>query len=508
MPPAPHVTLPHRRLLHRVAERAMVARGLLPTFSEAALAELRRIQASTHGVTPATDVPPIRDLTGLPWASIDNERSRDLDQLTVAEALSAGRVRIRVAVADVDALVMHGSALDAHARQNTTSVYTAATIFPMLPEPLSTDLTSLNPDVDRLAVVVEMDVELDGAVMRADVYRARVRNQAKLAYNGVAAWLDGNAPMPPPIGGVTGLAENLRLQDQVAQRLRHRRRQQGALSLDTLRAQPVFDGDDLSALDVERKNRATELIEDFMIAANGETARFLAAKHFPMIRRVVRSPKRWPRIVELAREHGAALPDTPDSAALEAFLTAARAADPERFPDLSLAVIKLLGAGEYVAERPGAPAPGHFGLAVKDYTHSTAPNRRYPDLITQRLLKAAVVGDPSPYRYEELEALATHLTVQEDAANKVERQVGKSAAALLLQARVGERFTALVTGASSKGTWARLLRVPVEGRIVRGFVGMDVGDEVNVQLVAVDVERGFIDFHAVAGRPDGRRTGA
>ena len=300
--------------------------------------------------------------------------------------------------------------------------------------------------------------------------------------------------MPAPIGQVPGLDDNLRLQDTVAQCLRHRRREHGALSLDTIRARPVFDGDDIRDLDVDRKNRATELIEDFMIAANGVTAQFLDAKHFPMIRRVVRSPKRWDRIVEVAREHGTQLPEAPDSVALDAFLTASRAADPMRFPDLSLSIIKLMGAGEYVAERPGAPAPGHFGLAVKDYTHSTAPNRRYPDLVTQRLLKAAIAGQPPPYTIEELEALATHLTAQEDAANKVERQVGKSAAALLLRSRIGEQFDALVTGASSKGTWARLLGVPVEGRIVRQFEGLDVGERVRVQLLSVDVERGFIDF--------------
>jgi VacB/RNase II family 3'-5' exoribonuclease len=485
----------HRSVLHAIAERAMVERGLLPAFLAPALAELHEVegrgraaQAAPHGSGA------IRDLTALPWSSIDNDTSRDLDQLTVAEALPGGATKVLVAVADVDALVGQGSALDAQARRNTTSVYTAAAIFPMLPESLSTDLTSLNPDQDRLAVVVEMQVDATGTVQHSDVYRARVRNHAKLAYNSVAAWLDGQGPMPAPIGQVPGLDDNLRLQDTVAQCLRHRRREHGALSLDTIRARPVFDGDDIRDLDVDRKNRATELIEDFMIAANGVTAQFLDAKHFPMIRRVVRSPKRWDRIVEVAREHGTQLPEAPDSVALDAFLTASRAADPMRFPDLSLSIIKLMGAGEYVAERPGAPAPGHFGLAVKDYTHSTAPNRRYPDLVTQRLLKAAIAGQPPPYTFEELEALATHLTAQEDAANKVERQVGKSAAALLLRSRIGEQFDALVTGASSKGTWARLLGVPVEGRIVRQFEGLDVGERVRVQLLSVDVERGFIDF--------------
>ncbi len=497
MPSTPHAAQPHRRILHDIAARAMVERGLLPAFSAAALDEVRRLEASADGGAPAGAG--IVDLTALPWCSIDNDSSRDLDQLSVAETLAGGLVRLRVAVADVDVLVPRGSALDAHARQNTTSVYTAAAIFPMLPERLSTDLTSLNPHEDRLAMVVAMDVDAEGEVRGTDITRARVRNHAKLAYNGVAAWLEGTGPMPAAIGGVEGLADNIRLQDQTAQRLRRRRQSNGALSFETVRARPEFDGDRLRDLGEDRKNRATELIEDFMIAANGATARFLAARAFPSLRRVVRSPKRWDRIVELALEHGTTLPAAPDSVALDAFLASSRAADPERFVDLSLSVIKLLGAGEYVAELPGATPPGHFGLAVKDYTHSTAPNRRYPDLITQRLLKAALAGDATPYAFAELETLAAHVTRQEDAANKVERQVGKSAAALLLQSRIGEQFDALVTGASAKGTWARLLRLPVEGRVVRDFDGMDVGEHVRVRLVSVDVERGFIDFHGLNG---------
>lgn len=492
-------THPHRRILRDIAARAMVERGLLPDFSPAALAEVQRM--SGDGDVPAGAAAGAADLTHLLWCSIDNDSSRDLDQLTVAEPLPGGLTRIRVAIADVDARVPRDSALDAHARQNTTSVYTAAAIFPMLPERLSTDLTSLNAHEDRLAVVVAMDVDGQGNVQAADLARARVHNHAKLAYNSVAAWLEDGAAMPDALAQVRGLADNLRLQDAVAQRMRQRRRENGALSFETVRAKPVFDGDDLRGLDEERKNRATELIEDFMIAANGATARFLSARHFPSIRRVVRSPKRWDRIVELAAQHDRALPATPDSVALDEFLTAQRAADPERFTDLSLSVIKLLGAGEYVAERPGAAATGHFGLAVKDYSHSTAPNRRYPDLVTQRQVKSALDGDGTPYTFEELDALAAHITAQEDAANKVERQVGKSAAALLLRSRIGESFDALVTGASSKGIYARLLRLPVEGRVVRHFDGMDVGEHVRVRLVGVDVERGYIDFQGTDGRP-------
>ena len=494
MPSSPHTDQQHRAILRRIAERAMVDRGLLPSFSAAVTAELQAIRPSLSAIDSSSDDGGVRDLRALLWASIDNDDSRDLDQLTVADTRSKNTVRILVAIADVDALVKERSAIDDHAQHNTTSVYTAAEIFPMLPEMLSTNLTSLNPDEDRLAVVVDMAVAEDGSVQGSDVYRARVRNRAKLAYGSVAAWLEGRGAPPAEIAATEGLAANLRVQDQVAQQLRARRHAQGALSLETIRARPTFENGHLLGLEGDRKNRATELIEDFMIAANGVTARYLASKNFASIRRVVVEPKRWDRIVELAETRGAKLPATPDSMALDAFLVGARAADPLRFADLSLAVIKLLGAGEYVAERPGVAAPGHFGLAVKDYAHSTAPNRRYPDLITQRLVKAALAGRAAPYSYAELDVLARHFTVQEDAANKVERQVAKSAAALLLESRIGEQFDALITGTSNKGTWARLLAMPVEGRVVRGFEGVDVGDQIRVQLAAVNVDRGFIDF--------------
>ena len=364
----------------------------------------------------------------------------------------------------------------------------------MLPEKLSTDLTSLNLNEDRLAIVVEMAVGADGSLQDSTIYRAWVRNQAKLAYNSVAAWLENKGAAPEAIVAVQGLAENLRLQDRVAQSMKNFRQIHGALSLETIEAKPVFDGDQIRALEIEEKNRAKEIIEDFMIAANGVVARYLSARKFPSIRRVVRTPKRWDRIVEIAGEHKFRLPDIPDSKALEEFLVKEKAADPVRFPDLSLAVIKLLGSGEYIAELPEGNAPGHFGLAVKDYVHSTAPNRRYPDLLTQRLLKAALEGKPVPYSKDELDVLAAHCTEAEDAAKKVERQVGKSAAALLLEARIGEQFDSIVTGAAAKGTWVRLLTMPVEGKLVSGFEGVDVGDRVRVQLTSVDVQQGFIDF--------------
>ncbi len=442
----------------------------------------------------------VRDLRDLIWASIDNDDSRDLDQLTVAVAMPDDRVKIMVAVADVDALVKKGSAIDEQARHNTTSVYTAAKIFPMLPEKLSTNLTSLNLNEDRLAIVIEMVIGADGSLQDSDAYRALVRNHAQLAYNSVAAWLEGNASVPPAIAAVNGLAENLRLQDRAAQSMRNFRHLRGALCLETIEARPIFEGDSILDLQVEEKNRAKEIIEDFMISANGVTIRYLSSRRIPSIRRVVRVPKRWERIVEIAAEHAFKLPKNPDSKALEMFLTMEKAADPLRFPDLSLAVIKLLGSGEYVAELPGENPTGHFGLAVKDYTHSTAPNRRYPDLITQRLLKAAIDAIdaiPVPYSKDELDDLAAHCTEKEDAATKVERQVGKSAAALLLESRIGEQFDAMVTGASMKGTWVRLLSIPIEGMLKNGYQGVDVGDRIRVKLVSVDVEQGFIDFERV-----------
>ncbi len=482
----------HRIILEEIARRVMLERGLLPEFSPEVLAQLETIQS------PALpNGNPIRDLRHLLWASIDNDDSRDLDQLTVAEPLPADRIKVLVAVADVDALVENVTAIDKHARHNTSSVYTAAKTFPMLPEKLSTNLTSLNYHEDRLAIVIEMAIDKDGALHESTIYQAHVHNHAQLAYNSVTAWLEGKSPAPDALAAVPGLAENLRLQEEAAERIKEFRRIHGALTFETHEVRPVFDGDTLERLEVEKKNRAKELVENFMIAANGVTARFLAAQKYPSIRRVVRSPQRWDRIVTIAAERGYLLPGAPDSRALEAFLLREKAEDPLRFPDLSLTIIKLLGAGEYVAEHPESTAPGHFGLAVRDYTHSTAPNRRYTDLITQRLLKAALKKEPIPYTYEELDQLAHHCTEEEDEVHKVERQVSKSAVALLLSSRLGEKFSALVTGAAAKGTWVRLLAVPVEGKLIDGFEGVDVGDRIRVQLLRVDIEQGYIDFKRI-----------
>ncbi|MCB0104016.1 MAG: RNB domain-containing ribonuclease [Anaerolineales bacterium] len=481
----------HRAILQSIAHRVMLERGLLPDFSSEVLSELKRLQS------PINDAPDVRDMHNLLWASIDNDDSLDLDQLTVAQAMPDGKIKVMVAIADVDSLVRKGTALDKHARHNTTSVYTAARIFPMIPDLLSADLTSLKLNEERMALVIEMELGADGSLLNSSIYRARVCNHAKLAYNNIAPWLEGNGIVPEAVSSIPGLADNLLLQDKAAQSLKKLRHVHGALTLETIEAKPIFDDDQIKTLEIEEKNRAKELIEDFMIAANGITARYLSENGFPSIRRVVRAPKRWDRIVEIAENHQYELPYEPDSKALEEFLIHAKAADQMRFSDLSLAVIKLLGSGEYVAESSNETAPGHFGLAVKDYAHSTAPNRRYPDLLTQRLLKAVLEGKPIPYRKDELDELAAHCTEAEDIATKVERRVEKSAAALMLESRIGETFDSIVTGASEKGTWVRLLSIPVEGKLEEGLEGVDVGDQIRVQLILVDVQQGFIDFRKI-----------
>jgi VacB/RNase II family 3'-5' exoribonuclease len=476
-----------RERLRKIARRAMVVRGLEPDFPPAAIAQVNEIDRAAGGAD-------VRDLRALLWCSIDNDDSRDLDQLSVAQDLGAGKVRVLVAVADVDALVTRGTPIDDHAKRNTTSVYTAAKIFPMLPEKLSTNLTSLNENEDRIAMVVDITADADGNVIGGDVYRARVHNRAQLAYDSVGMWLEGKSPPPHKVQQVAGLTENLKLQDRTADRMRELRHQNGALDLETIEARPVFSDGRLVDLRHDARNNAKNLIEDLMIAANGVTARFLASKNLPSIRRVVRSPERWDRIEKIASDLGDHLPPEPDARALEAFLLRRRKIDPERFPDLSLTIVKAMGAGEYVLERPGEKPIGHFGLAVIDYTHSTAPNRRFPDLVTHRLLKAALRGAKQPYSEDELAALAQHCTQTEDAANKVERQVRKSAAAVLLSDRIGDRFEAIVTGASEKGTWVRISHPAVEGKVVQGAQGLDIGDHVRVKLISVSVEQGFVDF--------------
>jgi len=482
----------NRITLQHIARKAMIARGLEPDFPVAELDELTKITSPAIYKTGMA-----KDMRNLLWCSVDNASSLDLDQLSYAEQLPGNKVRLLVAVADVDALVTVQSGINLHAGKNTASVYTVAQIFPMLPEKLSTDLTSLRLDADRCAVVVEMIVGDDGAVQQSDVYNATVRNHAKLDYMSLAAWLEGNGPIPAEITKINGLDENIRLQDQVAQKMKELRHEHGALEFETIEATPVFDGDALSEMKADEKNRAKSLIEDFMIAANGSTARFLTGKNFPSLRRVVRTPKYWDRIVELATEHGFSLPEKADSKSLSLYLKFIKQKDPLNFADMSLSVLKLLGSGEYVVETPGSPSPGHFGLAVNDYSHSTAPNRRYPDLVTQRLLKSAISGNSAPYTTLQLEEIARHCTLKEDDVRKVERQVEKSANAMLMESRIGEVFEAIVSGASAKGTWIRLFHPHVEGKLVNGFNGLKVGQKLKARLTHTNVEAGFIDFERV-----------
>ena len=476
--------------LERIARQALVDAGFEP---EPGADAVREIDALT-----APDDDGVRDLRDLPWSSIDNTTSKDLDQIEVAERGRDGGIVLRVGIADVDALVPKGSAVDRHALANTTSIYTGVSVFPMLPDALSTDLTSLREGEARLVVVAELDLARDGTVRRQTIYRALAVNHAKLDYESVGAWLEGRGPQPPRLAEDDVLEAQIWLQDRAAGLLKRTRERAGALALDTVAVTPVGSDGRVEALRVTRKNRARDLIEDFMIASNAAIARFLAAHGRPAIRRVVRAPRRWDRIVAIAADFGIRLPATPDVRALSDFLAARRAADPLRFPDLSLSVVKLLGPGEYVLDRPGPDDDlGHFGLSAPDYTHATAPNRRYADLVTQRLVKAAVAGRPTPYDDSELEAIARRCTERENAANKVERLARKAAAALLLARRIGATFEAIVTGVKRDATYVRLLSPPAEGRVVRGESGLDVGERVAVRLIRTDPERGHIDFVAL-----------
>jgi len=475
----------------------MVKNGFEPTFSAAVMSEVRSLDdPSDNPLRPG-----VRDLRPLHWSSVDNRESRDLDQIEVAERLADGSIRIRIGVADVEGLVPIGSPADQHAAANTTSVYTGVAVFPMLPERLSTDLTSLNEGEDRLAVVIEFDVAHDGALGEASVYNALVHNKAKLVYDAVGLWLEEKGPAPPAIAASSELHDQLRMQDEAAQRLRLARSIAGALDFESVEASPVVVNGKVVDLAVARRNRARDMIEDFMIAANRSVATYLIDRGSPSLRRVVREPKRWDRIVALAAELGHVLPEKPDNVALSEFLAGRRAADPEHFPDLSLSVVKLLGPGIYVLERRlgDRREMGHFGLAVADYVHSTAPNRRFADLVTQRMLRGVTSGGARPYSDEQLTEIASRCTERGEAARKVERTMRKVAGASMLAERVGESFAAIVTASSPKGIYARVLNPPVEGRIVRGGRGLDVGDTVRLKLVVADPVRGYIDFAHEAG---------
>jgi VacB/RNase II family 3'-5' exoribonuclease len=481
-----------------IAHRAMIDNGFEPDLPPAVLDELESLQTNPQ---PNALDSLTQDLRSLLWSSIDDRKSRDLDQVEYAAKLPSGDIRVLVGIADVDALVKKGSAIDEHAAANCTSIYTGVKTFPMLPEELSTDKTSLMGGADRSSIVSEMIIGSDGAVKSSNVFPALLHNYAKLSYEAVGAWLDDKGPMPPEVSGVTGMEAQIRLQFEAAQQLRTLRREHGALELDTIQASPVLDNaGNVTELTVTERNGARDLIENFMIAANVAMAQFLEAKGVLSIRRIVRTPKYWDRIVEVARELHEDLPAEPDSRALADFLARRKTADPDHFPDLSLSIVKLLGPGEYTVQKPGAASEGHFGLAVSDYTHSTAPNRRYADLITQRLVKAELAKAAPPYSEAELNAIAAHCTEREDAARKVERKMRKVAAAVLMQHRIGEVFDAIVTGASEKGIYARIIRPPVDGRVMRGEQGLRVGEKIQVKLLSADPERGFIDFARVGDR--------
>ena len=475
--------------LRAAAHQEMLDEGFQPDFSPQAIQQVKALEAQ-KGQANADGV---RDLRSLLWSSIDNDSSRDLDQAEVAERVSGG-IRVLVAIADVDNDVPADSPIDKHAAYETTSVYTGVETFPMLPEQLSTGLTSLNEAVDRLAVVVEWVVGSDGSVLSPDVYRALVRNQAQLAYNGVGAWLEGTAAPPPKVAASSDLAAQLKLQDEAAQILGDERFKMGALNLDRVEAEPVVSDGEVQGINTRKKNRASELIENFMVAANGVMARALQNAGVSSIRRVVRTPERWPRIVELAARYGETLPAEPDSGALNAFLQKRKAADGVHYADLSLAVVKLMGPGEYVLSRAGDTSQGHFALAAHDYTHSTAPNRRFADTVTQRLIKSVIGKAQPPYSDSQLDSVARNCTLKEDAARKVERVMNKRIAAVVLLPRIGETFAAVVTGVTPKGTFVRVLKPHAEGLLIHGQQGVDVGDQLQVRLVSADPRRGYIDF--------------
>jgi VacB/RNase II family 3'-5' exoribonuclease len=477
--------------LHRLARQSMLAHGFQPDFGPAVLEELTELKAHPPALIPDSGV---RDLRHLLWSSIDHDSSRDLDQIEVVERLSNGDVRVLVGIADVDAFVPKQSAIDQHAARQTTTVYTGVETFSMLPEQLSTGASSLLEVGDKLSFVTELVIDAKGGVVSSDFYRAVVRNQAQLTYSAVGAWLEARAEAPEKVAASPGLQEQLKLQDQVAQALKSERHRQGALNIDTIEVQAVVANHEVLDIARQSKNRATELIEEFMIAVNGAVARMLDEKKISCIRRVVRSPERWDRIVQLAAREGGQLPSQPDSKALNEFLTRSKAADPDHFPDLSLAVIKLMGPGEYVLQRSGDSSTGHFGLAVQDYTHSTAPNRRFADLITQRLIRAMLEKSPTPYTDEELSAIASICTEKENAARKVEREMSKRISAVVMSDRVGETFDAIVTGVNVHGIFVRVLEPHLEGLLQRGQQGLDVGDRIRVTLIKTDVERGYIDF--------------
>jgi exoribonuclease-2 len=471
------------------ARSEMIRNGFDPDFAPGSDAQIAAVRQKT--APQPTDN--IRDLRNLLWSSIDNDTSKDLDQIEVADRIANG-IRVLVGIADVDEDVPADSPVDRHAAQETVTVYTAIRNFPMLPEALSTDLTSLAETGDRLAIVVEMLVDPQGSITSSQIYRALVRNKAQLTYNSVGPWLEGHSAPDPKVAASAELQAQLKLQDAAATALRAQRHRLGALNFDRVEPVATITDGHVSGIGAAKKTRANDLIEDFMVAANEVMAKTLKAAGASSIRRIVRSPERWPRIVELAAQHGTQLPAAPDPAALNAFLEKQRQTDPIHYADLSLAIVKLMGPGEYVMTKAGETGEGHFGLAAHDYTHSTAPNRRYADLVTQRLIKAVLAKKPAPYTDADLESTARNCTLKEDAARKVERIMEKRVAAVAMHDSIGRRFAAVVTGVTPKGTFVRVLNPPVEGLLARGHEGVDVGDKLEVTLVSTDPERGYLDF--------------
>ena len=464
----------------------MLDEGFHPDIPGAAMQQLNQISGKAD--------PALRDLTGLLWSSIDNDDSRDLDQIEWAERVPGG-IHVLVGIADVDSAVHKASPIDQYAAFETCTVYASVHIFPMLPERLSTDLTSLNETGERAAVIIDFTVGSDGSLKDGgSIYAARVKNKAQLTYNAVGAWLEGTAPAPPKVAASADLQAQLKLQDEAAGLLRDARHRLGALTFDRVEATAVMADGKVTGISTRTSNRAAHLIEDFMVAANETMALYLRNAKVSSIRRVVKLPERWARIVELASQHGGNLPAEPDAGALNTFLLQRRQEDPDHYADVSLAVLKLMGPGEYVLYRPGDDATGHFGLAANDYTHSTAPNRRFADLVTQRLVKALSAKMAAPYTDEELGKIATDCTQKEDAARKVQRNMLKRIAAVAMAGRIGQVFDGIVTGVTPKCTFVRVSDPPIEGRVMHGEEGMDVGGRVKVKLIGTNPEHGFIDF--------------
>jgi exoribonuclease R len=513
--------------------------GFKPEFGEGVAEQVAEIVQKLAVLKPEAG---LEDLRALGWSSIDNDTSRDLDQIEVADRVEGG-IQLRVAIGDVAASVAQGSPIDKHAQEQTQTIYTAVKNFPMLPLELSAGVTSLNENGDRLAVMMSFTVGPDGQMLGENVSRAMVRNRAQLAYSRVGPWLEKTAagvvdddvlslrsdsareheadaslsggadagvresgPGAPAVSPVSGsladgwLVEQLKLQDEAAQALHAARVKNGALEFHKSEADPVVvDG---KVIDVTEaiQNRAMNLIEDLMVAANGVMARALRKGGRSGLQRVVVIPKRWDRIVALASQHGYELPEVPDSAALNEALTDIRLKDPIHYPDVAVSVIKLMGPGEYLLMRADDDPTGHFGLAARDYTHSTAPNRRFPDIVTQRVLHAMMTGAPPPYSDAELAAIAIHCNEADKKLRKIERNMEKRVAAVAMSSRIGEVFPGVVTGASDKGVYVRVIRPPFEGRVVQGGDGLDVGDKVNVKLIHTDPARAFIDFAKVGMR--------